>query len=129
VCAKFCFPLGKTKAENVTVLKEAFKEEAMGKTPVHEWFNHLKRGEMSVEDQSHCGHPSTSRTDENVKKFDRLSLQIVVGSLLKFINNRCVTEFMLSHFNGRFGVEMVCCKIRAACAHRGAKQQACKCLL
>ena len=28
----------------------------------------FKRGEMSVEDHPHSGHPSTSRTNENVKK-------------------------------------------------------------
>ena len=39
----------------------------MGKMQVYEWFNCLKRGEMSVEDRSHCGHASTSRTDENVE--------------------------------------------------------------
>jgi len=104
---KFCFLLGKTEAETVTMPKEAFKDEAMGKTPVYEWFNHLKRGEMSVEDQSHCGHPSTSRTDENVEKSARLSLQIVIGPLMKILNNRRVMEFMLSHFNGRFAAKFV----------------------
>ena len=84
---------------------------------------------MSAEDQSHCGHPSTSRTDDNVEKFARLSFWIVIRPLTKFLNNRCVMEFMLSHFNGRFDDETVCCIIRAVCAHRGAKQQACKCLL
>jgi hypothetical protein len=32
LCVKFCFLLGKTAFEPFTVLKEAFKEEAMGKT-------------------------------------------------------------------------------------------------
>jgi hypothetical protein len=62
------FPLGKTAVEPFTVLKEAFKEEALGKTQVYRWFNHLRRGEMSVEDQPHCGRPSTSRTDKKVGK-------------------------------------------------------------
>jgi len=61
---KFCFLLGKTAAETVTMLKEAIKDEVIGKTQVYEWFNHLKRGELSVEDQSHCGHPYTSKTYE-----------------------------------------------------------------
>ena len=62
----FCFLLGKTAAGTVTVLKEALQDKATGKTQVYEWFNHFKRGEMYVEDQPHCGQPSTSRTDENV---------------------------------------------------------------
>ena len=127
--AKFCFLLGQTAAETVTMLKEAIKDEAMSKTQVYEWFNHLKRDEMFVEDQSHCGHPSTIKTDEMLNKFARLSLQIVSGPLTKFLNNMCVMEFMLTHFNGRFDDEMVCCKIHAACAHREAKQQVYKCLL
>jgi histone-lysine N-methyltransferase SETMAR len=60
--------LGKTAAETVTMLKEAYKDEAMGKTQVYKWFNHLKRGEMSVEDHPHSGRPSRSRSDENVGK-------------------------------------------------------------
>jgi hypothetical protein len=32
VCVKFCFLLGKTAAETVTILKEDFRDEAMGKT-------------------------------------------------------------------------------------------------
>jgi hypothetical protein len=65
---KFCLLLGKTAAETVTMLKEAFKDEAVGETQVQEWFNCFKRGEMSVEDQPCCGHPSTSRMEENVEK-------------------------------------------------------------
>jgi hypothetical protein len=42
------------------MLKEAFKDDAMGNTQVYELFNHFKRGEMSIEDQLHCGCPSTS---------------------------------------------------------------------
>ena len=68
VCVKFCFILGKTAAQTVTMLKEALKDEAMGKTQVYKWFHHFKIDEMSVEDQLHCGRLSMSRTDENVEK-------------------------------------------------------------
>jgi hypothetical protein len=78
------FPLRKTAAETATMLQEAFKDEAMGKTQVCMWFNCFKRGEMSVEDQPHCGHPSMRRTERNVEKFTRQSLQIVAGPLTKF---------------------------------------------
>jgi hypothetical protein len=46
------------------MLKEAFKDEAMGKTWVYEGFIHFKRGEISVVDQLSCGHPSMSSTDK-----------------------------------------------------------------
>ena len=60
--------LGKTAAETVTMLREAYKEEALSQARVYEWFSRLKRGDMSLEDQPRSGRPSTSRTDENVKR-------------------------------------------------------------
>ena len=62
------FPLGKTAAETATMLQEAFKDEAMGKTQVYMWFNRFKRGEMSVKDQPHCGRPSMNRTEGSVEE-------------------------------------------------------------
>ena len=38
VCIEFCFLLGKTAAETVTMLGEAFKEEALSQAIVYEWF-------------------------------------------------------------------------------------------
>ena len=67
VCVKFCFLLGKT-AETVTMLREAFKEEALSQARVYEWFSRFKRGDMSLEDQPRSGRHSTSRIDENIKK-------------------------------------------------------------
>ena len=43
-CVKFCFLLVKTAAITVKMLNGDFKDEAMGKTQVYEWFNHCKRG-------------------------------------------------------------------------------------
>jgi len=68
VCIRFCFPLGKTAAETVTMLREAFKEEALSQARVYEWFPQFKRGDMSLEDQPRSGRPSTSRNDENIQK-------------------------------------------------------------
>jgi len=66
VCIRFCFLLGKTAAETVTVLREAFEEVVFSQATVYEWFSRFKRGDMSLEDQPRSGRPSTSRTDENV---------------------------------------------------------------
>jgi len=44
VCVKFCFVLGKSAAETVLMLQEAFKEEALSRTQVYEWYSHFKRG-------------------------------------------------------------------------------------
>jgi hypothetical protein len=75
--------VGKNAVETVTVLKEAFKGKAMGKTQMYKWFNCFKRGEMSVEDQMHCGRPSTSRTDKNVEKVHQAVLAVLLECVEK----------------------------------------------
>jgi len=65
---KFCFLLGKSAAETVLMLQEAFKEEASSKTQVYEWYSRFKRGEMSCKDQPRSGRPSTCQNDENLEK-------------------------------------------------------------
>jgi len=44
VCIKFCFVLGKSAAETVLMLQEAFKEEALSRTQVYEWYSRFKGG-------------------------------------------------------------------------------------
>jgi hypothetical protein len=48
---KLRFLLGKSAAETVLVLQEAFKEETLSKTQVYEWYSRFKGAEMSCEDQ------------------------------------------------------------------------------
>ncbi|PNF22875.1 hypothetical protein B7P43_G14965 [Cryptotermes secundus] len=50
------------------MLKTAYKDDAMGKTQVSEWFSRFKNGEMSTDDKPRSGRPSTARTHENVEK-------------------------------------------------------------
>ena len=71
VCIRFCFLLGKTGAETVTMLRVAFKEEALSQARVYEWFSRFKRGDMLLEDQPRSGRSSKSRTNENIKKKSR----------------------------------------------------------
>jgi hypothetical protein len=60
VCVKFCFLLGKSDTETVLMLQGAFKEEALSKTQVYEWYSLFTGGEMSCEEQPRSGRPSTS---------------------------------------------------------------------
>ena len=69
VCVKVCFLLGKSAAETVLMLQDAFKEEALSKSQVYERHSCFKGGEMSCEDQPRAGRPSTCRNDENLEKF------------------------------------------------------------
>jgi hypothetical protein len=41
----FCFLLGKTAGETVVNFETAYKEAALGKTQVYEWFSHFRNGE------------------------------------------------------------------------------------
>jgi len=68
VCLKFCFLLGKSAAEPVLMLQEAFKEEALSRTQVYEWYSCFRGCEMSCEDQPRSGRSSTCRNDENLDK-------------------------------------------------------------
>ena len=63
VCFKFCFLLGKSAAETLLMLQEAFTEEALSRTQVYEWYSHFSGGEISCEDQ-----PRSCRNDENPDK-------------------------------------------------------------
>jgi len=68
VCVRFCFLLGKSAAETVLMLQEAFKEEAYSKSQVYERCSRFRRGEMSREDQPRSARPSTCRNDGNLEK-------------------------------------------------------------
>ena len=72
---KFCFLLGKTAGETVVMLETAYKEAALGKTHVYEWFSHFRNGELSLVDQPCTGRPSTSRTDESIARIRELILE------------------------------------------------------
>lgn len=50
------------------MLKTVYKGDASGRTQVIEWFSRFKSGEMSADDPTRSGHPSTTQTDDNVKK-------------------------------------------------------------
>lgn len=68
ICVKFCFKLGKTAKETQEMLKEAFGDDAMGKSQTYEWFRRFKEGRTSVEDDERSGRPSSGRNDENIAR-------------------------------------------------------------
>lgn len=73
---KFCFfLLGKTGTETIQMLQKAYKDDAIGKSQVFEWFSRFKNGEMSIDDKPRSGRPSTARTDENVNTIREIILE------------------------------------------------------
>jgi hypothetical protein len=57
---KFCFLLWKMAGETVVMLDTAYREAALGKTQLYEWFFRFRNGELSLADQPRSGLPSTS---------------------------------------------------------------------
>jgi transposase len=51
--------------------RQAFNDDALGKSQVYEWFSRFKSGNMSTEDMPRPGRPSTGRNDENSGKIKR----------------------------------------------------------
>jgi len=52
---KFCFLLGRMAGETVVMLEAAYKEAALGKTQVYEWFSCFRNGELSLAHQPRSG--------------------------------------------------------------------------
>jgi len=61
--------------ETLEMLKTAYKDDALGKTQVFEWFSHFKSGEMLIDDQAHSGRPSMARTVKNISNFHKIILE------------------------------------------------------
>jgi hypothetical protein len=68
VCMKFCVKLGKSTIKTLEMLREAFREHSLSRTPAFEWHSCFKAGRLSVEDVEHSGRPSTSKMIEKVEK-------------------------------------------------------------
>lgn len=87
---KFCFLLGRSASDAVDMLSTAYKEHALKRTQVYEWYSRFKRGDMSIEDIERPGRPSTSRTDENVEKIRARLCTRIEGVLLMNLLNYLV---------------------------------------
>jgi hypothetical protein len=53
IYTKFYFKLSKTALETHRMLKEAFGDNALGRTHTYEWFKRFKNRWMSVDDEEH----------------------------------------------------------------------------
>jgi hypothetical protein len=55
VCIKFCFKLGNSAAKTHQMIKQAFGDDTLGQTQTYDWFNWLKNGRTSVDDNEQSG--------------------------------------------------------------------------
>ena len=88
-CAnRFYVKLGETGIETFNKLKQAYGEHALLRSQVFKWYKAFLEGRESIEDESHSGRPSTSKTDNNAEKdkalvrSDRwLTMQMIASEL------------------------------------------------
>ena len=65
---KFCVKNGIECSEAFKILKKALGDDAMSQPRVYGWHKRFREGREDFEDNARPGRPSTSITDENVKK-------------------------------------------------------------
>ena len=65
---KFCFKLQKRAKETHKMLKLVYGDAAVTMKVVYKWFTRFRNGCEMVEDEERSGHPSTSKTQENVER-------------------------------------------------------------
>ena len=50
------------------MLQQAYEDDCLSRTQFHEWYQRLKSGRTSIEDDPKSGWPSTSMDDDHVQK-------------------------------------------------------------
>jgi hypothetical protein len=68
---------GKSATKPLEMLYEAFGEHSLSRTAIFVWHSCFKGGQLSVEDDEHSGRPSTSKTTENIEKFENSSTKTI----------------------------------------------------
>lgn len=68
-CIKFCFNLKKSASETHKMIQEVFKDRALGRTQVFEWYVRFKAGKLDDDERS--GRPSTSTTPEKIAQIQK----------------------------------------------------------
>jgi len=69
---KFCFKLQKSAKETHKMLKLVYSDAAVTMKTVYKWSEQFRNGRESVEDEERSGHPSTSKTQENVERVSEM---------------------------------------------------------
>nr|APL98288.1 putative DD34D transposase [Bactrocera tryoni] len=75
ICLKFCISNQISCAESLRMLEKAYGDSVLSKTQAYEWYKAFKDGREIVEDMPRSGRPSTSSTDENIKKVKDMVLE------------------------------------------------------
>jgi len=62
------FQIGKNFYRDFQMLQQAYGEDCLSRTQCHEWYQHLKSGRTSIEDDPKSGRPSASLDDYHMEK-------------------------------------------------------------
>jgi len=111
VSVKFCVKLEKSTTETYNLLNKVYGDECLYRTQVFEWFEGFKEGREEIGDDQCSGHPSTSKTDANVKKAGEVVLQnlrLSIRAVAELINIDKETVWQILHNN--FNMIKVCSK-------------------
>jgi len=69
---KFCFELQKKSAKETHEMLKLVYDDAVTMKTVCKWFERFRNGCELVEDEERSGHPSTSKTQENVERVSEI---------------------------------------------------------
>ncbi|GFY27113.1 hypothetical protein TNCV_2067341 [Trichonephila clavipes] len=73
------FKLGKTGTQTYEMMKTAFRDEAMSRALVFEWFRRFKEGRQSVNSNSpRSGRPSTSSNEDKIAQVKAVVYALIV---------------------------------------------------
>ncbi|KAJ8933124.1 hypothetical protein NQ318_021237 [Aromia moschata] len=98
---KFCVKLEKSAAETIPMLKKAFGVDYLSDRQIFRWHKAFAEGREDVNDENRAGRPSTSSSDDNVKRVRdllntdrRLSVRLISETLdiTKIIVHEIVSE-------------------------------------
>ena len=62
------FQIGETFTETFQMLQQAYGEDCLSPTQCHKWYQHLKLGRTSIEDNPKFGWPSMSMDNDHIEK-------------------------------------------------------------
>ncbi|KAJ8942455.1 hypothetical protein NQ318_002668 [Aromia moschata] len=65
---KFCVKLEKSAAETIPMLKKTFGVDCLSNRQIFRWHKAFAEGREDVNDEDRAGRPSTSSSDDNVKR-------------------------------------------------------------
>jgi len=86
---KFCFKLQKNAKETYKMLKLLYGDAVVTMKTLYRWFERFRNGCESVEDEERSGHPSTSKTQENIERVSemiRSNRQLTIREISEDLN-------------------------------------------